>query len=128
VGQQLKAEAARIEEGLAREREGLMRSNQARREAVVEARAGIAVAAEKLVIEKRLAAEEERRTQVRGAVPAGQRVCETYVLSICLGPTGTGQCAYAVRARPLTHTCRGPMGPPGPRPYMCSLHRCLACT
>lgn len=67
IGRQLKAEARRIEEDLAREREEMMRNNQLRREAVVEARAGIAQAQERLVIERRNQAEEERRQQAANA-------------------------------------------------------------
>jgi len=67
VGRQLKAEAKRIEEELAREREEAVRAKQAMRETVVEARANIAVAAEKKALEKRLAAEEERRKQAADA-------------------------------------------------------------
>ncbi|GAX77699.1 hypothetical protein CEUSTIGMA_g5142.t1 [Chlamydomonas eustigma] len=63
LGRQLKAEAKEIEEGLAREREEATKAKQAMRAAVVEARGNVAVAAEKVAIEKRLAAEEERQRQ-----------------------------------------------------------------
>ena len=57
VGRQLKAEAKKIEEDLLREREEEVRSKQAMRVAVVESRSNVAVAAEKLAIEKREVAE-----------------------------------------------------------------------
>ena len=64
LGRQLKAEAQAIEENLVREREEEVKLKQSKRQVVVEARAGIAVAAEKVAAERRAAAEEERRKQV----------------------------------------------------------------
>jgi hypothetical protein len=57
IARQLKAEAKRIEEDLAREREEAVRTKQVMRGNVMEGRAGIAFAAEKLAIEKRQQAE-----------------------------------------------------------------------
>lgn len=57
VGRQLKAEAKQIEADLVREREEDVRVKQAMRVAVVESRSNVAVAAEKMAIEKREAAE-----------------------------------------------------------------------
>ena len=67
IGRQLKAEAKLIEEALAREREEATKSKQAMRIAVVDARANVAVAAEKITIEKRIAAEEERQKKAADA-------------------------------------------------------------
>eukprot|EP00798_Chlamydomonas_sp_ICE-L_P020341 gene20341-27103_t len=67
IGRMAKAEGRRIEEQLAWEREEDKRTKQGMRDTVVEGRAGIAQAAEKLAIERRLAAEEERQKQVNDA-------------------------------------------------------------
>lgn len=60
----LKEQAAAIEAVNVAEREAEMRAKQATRAVVVGARAGVAVAAERLAIERRAAAEEERKKQV----------------------------------------------------------------
>eukprot|EP00798_Chlamydomonas_sp_ICE-L_P025435 gene25435-11095_t len=67
VGRLVKAEAKRIEEDLAKEREEDVKKKQAMKETVVEGKAAIALAAEKVAIEKRLTAEDERQKQAAHA-------------------------------------------------------------
>ena len=76
IGRQLKAETRQIEEDLAREREEQVRAKQAMRVAVVDARANVAVAAEKVAIEKRNAAEEERQKKAADA-----KVCAMTIMN-----------------------------------------------
>lgn len=67
LGQRLKAEARAIEEARARERGEEVLAKQALRDKVVEGRAGVSQASERMAAEKRAAAEEERRRQAADA-------------------------------------------------------------